>query len=211
MTQRLYLNSQVLTADTQLVSCVLDENGRYAARLKATPFHPKGGGQLDDSGWINDVDVLQVLLVGDDIIHYVREYIAPGNVTARVNAQARQHNTQLHSAGHLIGHVTQQLGWQPVKAHHWPGEARVVFQSVQDAPPPDCATIQAKCDQLIAANLPGKVTLRDDGYREVSFGELAPYPCGGTHVTSLGEIGGIVIASVQLKKGQLSVQYAINH
>jgi len=46
--------------------------------------------------------------------------------------------------------------------------------------------------------------------REVSFGELPAYPCGGTHVRSLSEIGQVEVLSISEKKGTLTVSYHVN-
>ncbi|RTG33316.1 alanyl-tRNA editing protein, partial [Serratia marcescens] len=45
--------------------------------------------------------------------------------------------------------------------------------------------------------------------RQVGFGELPAYGCGGTHVAALGEVGAIAITGLKMKKGQLNVQYEL--
>ncbi|MGO2434818.1 MAG: alanyl-tRNA editing protein, partial [Serratia proteamaculans] len=45
--------------------------------------------------------------------------------------------------------------------------------------------------------------------RQVGFGELPAYGCGGTHVLSLGELGAVNITALKMKKGQLIVQYEL--
>lgn len=57
-----------------------------------------------------------------------------------------------------------------------------------------------------AQDLPRQVTFAD-GMRKVGFGELPAYPCGGTHVARLAELGDIVISQIKMKKGQLVVSY----
>ncbi len=90
-----------------------------------------------------------------------------------------------------------------------PGESRVIFKPEMHAQTVFVEALQESCDQLIAENLSCQITLRDDGFRQVSFGELPPYPCGGTHVTSLKHIHKIQIQTIKEKKGKLSVQYDI--
>lgn len=43
----------------------------------------------------------------------------------------------------------------------------------------------------------------------VSWGDLTPYACGGTHVQRTSDVGDIVITRVKEKKGELSVQYEV--
>ena len=45
--------------------------------------------------------------------------------------------------------------------------------------------------------------------RQIGFGDLPAYGCGGTHVATLGELGAIAITGVKMKKGQLIVKYAL--
>ncbi|CAM3843280.1 hypothetical protein [Xenorhabdus thuongxuanensis] len=209
MSERLYLSSSILAGEVEILDCSLCDDQRYAIQLKETPFHPQGGGQPSDIGWLNDVEVIHVTLENDRIIHYTTHPVNTGIAFARVDEKRRQLHSQLHSAGHLIGHITELLGWHPIKAHHWPGESRVAFKPGPDAQIFSIEYLQEKCDQFIDENLPCQITMHDDGFREVGFGEFIPYPCGGTHVASLRQIHGLQIQAIQEKKGKLSVQYDV--
>lgn len=59
---------------------------------------------------------------GDSVLHIVEQPLPLGEVKIRIDASARQLHARLHSAGHLLGLAGEQLGWRPVKAHHWHGE-----------------------------------------------------------------------------------------
>ncbi|MCY1183231.1 hypothetical protein D9M73_238370 [compost metagenome] len=101
------------------------------------------------------------------------------------------------------------MGWMPIKAHHWPGEGRVQFKPAESAQDVDAETIQYGLEQWIAHDLPRLTSLRE-GAREISFGELPAYGCGGTHVRSLKDLGAVTIASLSQKKGTLSVHYHVD-
>lgn len=211
MTERLYLTDRALRADVHVLDCTPQEDGRYAIRLSATPFHPQGGGQPSDTGWIAEVEVLRVLSESDGVVHYTTAPVAPGPAVALVDAQPRQLHARLHSAGHVIGQVMTELGWTPTKAHHWPGEARVVgvaapTEAAAQALAP--AELERRCNALLAQDLPCVMAMQD-GLRQIGFGDLPAYPCGGTHVAALGEIGQIRIQSVRIKKGEASVRYDV--
>jgi Ser-tRNA(Ala) deacylase AlaX len=49
-----------------------------------------------------------------------------------------------------------------------------------------------------------------DGSRQISFGQLPAYGCGGTHVSHLQQLGAVLITAVSLKKGTLSVSYSLD-
>ncbi|OTA19228.1 alanyl tRNA synthetase-related protein [Xenorhabdus beddingii] len=209
MTERIYLSSEILAGDVEVIDCVPRNDGRYSVRLKSTLFHPQGGGQPSDIGWINEVAVVHVAMEEGEIIHQTTAPVTQGNAFARVDGELRQLYSRLHSAGHLIGHVVELAIWHPIKAHHWPGESKVVFKAREDAQNVSAEDIQVICKNFITEDLPCKVTQRDDGLREVSFGHFTPYLCGGTHVTSLGQLGDIKVQAAQMKKGHLTVYYDV--
>lgn len=208
MTLRLFFHSDDLKANVEVLDCTPQEN-EFAVVLRATLFHPQGGGQPCDTGWIGESQVLRVVQDPDRIIHFVDRPVKPGMTQIRIDEQRRQFNSRMHSAGHLIGHFVQALGWMPIKAHHWPGEGRVQFKPAESAKEVDAEMIQQRIAQWVADDLPRLTSLRE-GSREIGFGELPAYGCGGTHVRSLKDLGTVTIASLSLKKGTLSVHYSVD-
>ena len=180
MTLRLFFHSDDLKANVEVLDCTPCEN-EFSVVLRATLFHPQGGGQPSDTGWIGNSQVLRVIQDPDRIIHFVDQPIPPGMTPIRVDGERRQCNTRMHSAGHLIGHFIQAKGWMPIKAHHWPGEGRVQFKALECAQDVDAQIIQLGLEQWITEDFPRLTSLRE-GAREIGFGELPAYGCGGTHV-----------------------------
>ena len=143
------------------------------------------------------------------MVHYLNQPVPLGAINARVDEPRRALHTRLHSAGHLIGNAGETLGWMPIKAHHWPGEGKITFIRGETAQAIDAETLQQQINQWIAADYPRHMTL-DEGIREVGFGELPTYACGGTHVQTLGELGEVTILALSEKKGALSVRYSLD-
>ena len=208
MTERLFFTHDHLTAELEVLSCTAHE-GLFAVVLQSTIFHPQGGGQPFDTGWLGDSQVVRVTQEADRVVHYVDQPVAPGPITARVDEPRRTLHTRLHSAGHLIGNAGETLGWMPIKAHHWPGEGKITFIRGEAAQAIDAEAIQQQINQWIAADHPRHMTL-EDGTREVGFGELPAYACGGTHVQALSELGQVTILALSEKKGALSVRYSLD-
>lgn len=127
MTERVYYASDATEGRAQIIGCRAEADGRYAIELDRTLFHPQGGGQPSDSGWIDEQVVMAVATRGDSVLHIVAQPLPLGEVEMRIDASARQLHARLHSAGHLLGLAGEQFGWRPVKAHHWPGEGRITF------------------------------------------------------------------------------------
>lgn len=208
MTERHYFNSDHLSMNAKVVSCSPAADGHFEVILAATLFHPQGGGQPSDVGTIAGAKVIRVSQAGDEVIHLTDRKVAVGDATIEVSSAPRMLHAQLHSAGHLIGYWGEQAGWRAVKAHHWPGEARVVFEADGTAMALTAEAIEQQVNALVEADLLRQITL-DGDKRMIGFGHLPAYSCGGTHVSSLGVIGKIKVLKVKEKKGQLSVHYDI--
>jgi alanyl-tRNA synthetase len=206
MTQRHYLTSDDLNMNSQVLSCSRTEDGRFEVVLGATLFHPQGGGQPSDQGTIGDANVLRVSQVEDQIVHVCDREVPLGEARIDVSSVVRSLHARFHSAGHLIGFCGEQFGWRAVKGHHWPGEARVIFEP--DANPREMTegVIEQQANSRVAAGL-NRRTMLDGDKRSIGFGSLPAYSCGGTHVVSTTEIGKIRISKVKEKKGQMWVYY----
>lgn len=204
MTQLLYFDADVLSEQASVLACTPGQDG-HAVTLDRTLFHPQGGGQPSDVGHIGAAQVRKVLARDGAVVHWVDRPVALGPVSLEVDAQTRQLHARLHSAGHLIGHAVAGLGLSATRAHHWPGESRVL---VADAKPLALAHLQSLVDDLIHQNLPRIMWMLGDR-REVGFGELAAFPCGGTHVKFTGEVGRCVIDSVSPHKDGQWIRYSL--
>jgi alanyl-tRNA synthetase len=208
MTERLYFHTDQLDGSASVVSCSPSDNGQFAVVLQATLFHPQGGGQPADVGMIGPARVLHVQQEGGVVIHITDQAVAAGETFIEVSAAPRLLHTRLHSAGHVLGYCGEQYGWKAIKGHHWPGEARVVFEATDTAQVIDVDAIAAQVNALLLENLPRKI-IQDENQRMIGFCDLPATSCGGTHVASLAKIGKIKIVKSKQKKEQLSIHYTV--
>lgn len=207
MQDKLYLTSHSLTCTAEILEGYHSENERYAVRLDKTLFHPQGGGQPCDKGTINGNEVLHVAQNRDGhVLHYLHKYLPLGPVELRIDGNHRRENARLHTAGHMIGHLLERIGWQAVKAHHWPGESRVVFRSSANSLPPLLDDLSNHCAEQIQLAQAIFISFQA-GRRQVAIGNLGQYPCGGTHVENTSELAGLKIIRIKNKKDELSVHY----
>jgi len=210
MTERLYYASDATEGHAQVIRCTEEPDGRYAIELNQTLFHPQGGGQPADQGWIAGIAVEGVSLRGEHVVHILSGALAQGEVEMQVDKNVRERYSRWHSAGHLIGYAGEQAGWQPVKAHHWPGEGRITFMPGEpQGLLPDASALMAMIDGWKADNLPRHTEI-ESSRRKVRFGDLPAYLCGGTHVKQLADIGMMQILGLKMKKGLLVVTYALD-
>ena len=209
MTEALYLASDDLECTGRVLSCRETQEGLWAVVCDRTVFHPQGGGQPSDIGLINDVSVRKVIHTPDAIIHLC-EAPLEGEVSMAVDGKTRRLHSRLHSAGHIIGFVGDELGWHATKGNHFPGESRVVFEpeNPKAIQLTEAKVLQSEVNALISKKLERRIT-EIDGLRYLTWGDLRAYPCGGTHVANTEEIGKVCISKIKMKKGQITVSYSL--
>lgn len=193
-----------------------DEEGTWVA-LTDNIFHPQGGGQPADSGWINDEPVRIKKHPLGLIVGYLINDIGlnvGSTVNTRIDQQQRQYYSALHTTGHLLSWEMARFGWKGQKGHHFPEESRVEFSAISD----DAMSIEQLNDeeierlvnQSISSNHPVSIGQRGS-LRLCSVYEGDEVPCGGTHVDSLGKICQFAIKSMKYKKGVLRISYDAKH
>ncbi|MGH8249867.1 MAG: hypothetical protein ACREVI_04090 [Steroidobacteraceae bacterium] len=216
MTIRKYLSSAALEASAMIETMGYDERGTWL-RLDETIFHPQGGGQPADRGTINGVSVVFVVSAGEFAKHYIEAgdplaaFAAGQTVHLCVDAAVRERHARLHTGGHLIAALVESThpDCVAVAGHHWPGEARVEFESLSLADKDAfMAQLQGGVDQAVAADLP--VAVSDTAGRLVAIGRYQAVPCGGTHCRSLAALAGLHITGTKTKSTRTRVSYGFD-
>lgn len=206
MTHKDYLFSDALNGEANVISCA-SNNNRWEVVLDRTLFHPRGGGQLPDLGWINDSLVIDVILKESTIVHIVDTPISNGSVKIKVDLEKRILHSRLHSAGHLIGHAGMLIGLTPIKAQHWPESSSVSFNHDQEIEH-NQEYFEKTVNDLVNKNLAREYESHD-GERIVHFESIARFACGGTHVPNLKEIKTVKILGIKNKKNILVISYTV--
>ncbi|KAM7463069.1 hypothetical protein LguiA_031190 [Lonicera macranthoides] len=192
-TNLIYFNDMFkLQSKATILSYVQGEDGRRALILDSTIFHPQGGGQPYDTGFITNLSDFKFLVQDvrskDGIVfHYgVFENCDIGEFDTRVlkgvevllsvDGPRRRLNSRLHSAGHLLDVCTRNVGLghlEPGKAYHFPDGPYVEYKGT--VPQNELQTKQKELE-VVANDLisrGGKVSAAILPYEEAS--EL----CGG--------------------------------
>ena len=202
--------------DGEVVVTALIAQEQPVVRTKATWFHPQGGGQKADRGKIGAAAVSNVRHVeGGEVDHFVAAFdglVVGERYPFHIDPDWRRLNARYHSAGHLIASVCERAvpGVVATNGHQWPGEARVEFGGtgleglVSDLPALE-AHIKNAIDKNLAVCIVGDPFLS----RAIKMGDYAPIPCGGTHVTSTREIGGVRLRSAKIKGGIARLGYEL--
>jgi len=234
MTNKLYLkDTYQLHFEGIVQEAGKDEKGIFIT-LDQTAFYPQGGGQPADHGVIgNDrikVNVAHVAQHGEQIRHYIEpstiETLVAQKVYGVVDQNRRLTNARYHTAAHLLGNIAEIINpkLKAIKGHSFPGEAYVECQGDEAI---SLEELQNAANEAIAANdkttiweidpqsfekqfykLPYK-TPDNKKFRVMRIGTMPPVPCGGTHMSSVGEIGLIQINKIKNKNGILRISYGV--
>jgi alanyl-tRNA synthetase len=200
-------------------------DGRFQAKLEQSPFYPEGGGQVSDSGYIENEEngsradlVAAARLPGDDqVLTFEGEGFAEGmRVRAVVPWSVRFPTMANHTATHLLHKALQDvLGEHARQAGSAvrPDKLRFDFAHPQALTPQERAEVERQVNERVFENLAvrafivpidearklGAMMLFGEKYGdEVRLVEIAGYSrelCGGTHVRATAEIGPFVILS----------------
>ncbi len=236
MTTKLYLANRSLTA-LALVEAV-SGGDRPSVVLSQTIFHPQGGGQKADTGALHfetgarlpayageayffeiERDQVRVTDVrhepdGASVVHLVDDVsrLSPGmTVLLSVDAEPRRMHNLLHSAGHLLAGVVEEMspGLKAGAGRHWPGEAWVEFDGQVDDLPQFEGRLDAAMRLAITRGLPITIDAWADGGRHVAIGGAMRLRCGGTHIENTSELAGFRLKTVRSRRGVLRVSYDI--
>lgn len=226
---------------TQVTSCepvhlVLTANGKknkvncFQVILKDTILFPEGGGQPDDRGTINSVEVIKVERKGASAVHYaLSEFPVGSEVTVKVDWQRRFDHMQQHTAQHLITGIADSLfgfkttSWYlgdpivsieldttSVSKEQLDEIERIVNEKIRAAIPvtphlyPDKE--DPKLSQFRARGLPDD---HEGPVRVLEIQDIDTTLCCGTHVANLSHLQAIKILGSEKGKKDKSLLYFV--
>jgi len=199
-------------------------NNKYYIKLNRTIFYPHlAGGQPRDLGTINDIEVLNVYEEGDDIVHVLEKNIRGTNVKLRIDWENRMDMMQQHTGQHLLSAVIYKLYHGETSSLHIGLNYSSIDIDLPEFSEEDIEKIELLANRIIYSNLKIKtyivnkdelkgIPLRktsniESNIRIVEIDGFDYSPCGGTHLSSTGEIGIIKINKWDRKKGNLRIEF----
>ena len=237
-TEKLYLKDSYLKkAPARVLRVVREKGRRYYVVTDPSIFHPLGGGQPSDRGWLTgDVtfEVKKVLESNEVIVLYGKlidgELVEGMDVTQELDWDRRYYVMRLHTAGHVIdravsdilGHNVETLG-----ALHGPPRAYVEYGASMDDSLLE--EIERKANELLDSRrviitevsreeLPKRIygapnlgrLPEMETYRIVEIEGVNAIPCSGTHVRNTSEIGRIQILGLEEVEGGVRLFYDVS-
>ena len=228
-------NFDATVTDIRLVSRTGGE-ALWQVALDRSAFYPTSGGQPFDKGMLTATSrngaVLEVPIdeVAEDeqgeVWHYTAKPLVAGTeVHATIDWQRRLDHMQQHSGQHLLSAIfSRELGAHTVSFHLGEESSTIDLNSAsiahaslervehlaneiiaQDRPLSIKTVSRAEADALLAAGSFRKLPERDGDIRLIEGVDLNA--CGGTHVRSTGQIGGLALRSTEKVRQGMRVEF----
>jgi len=208
---------------TELETSVLrvgEDGGRPYAVLADSILYPEGGGQPPDHGFLGAVAVIDVQKAGGEVRHYLAGPAAPGPARLRLQWPRRFDHMQQHTGQHLLTAVARdRFGWETT-AFHLGEEISDIELDVAQVTPAE----REQLEEAVAAEIrrARPVTCRRVGpealaglnvrsrglpagfqgeVRLVEIQGLDLNTCGGTHLSSTGELEAMALLGSEPVRG----------
>lgn len=215
-----FSDTYLFEASSAVIATGHGEEGEPWIAVSPNIFHPRGGGQMEDSGTVDGREVA-VTRSADGLVLLTGAGQREVGVVVRtaVDPETRLLHAALHTAGHLVGFQGEERGWRHSGHSHFPGQARLDFHpdsvpedlSTASSREPVIAEIQELLEALVATGAPVTSSIDETGRRSVVISGVNAEPCGGTHVRDLAALRGARVLEAKIKRGALKVRYEAAH
>jgi len=211
------------------ISATVEEIVKNGVVLDQTIFYPEGGGQPTDTGRLDcNAGTSRVVAVekqGNRLLHFL-EGPMPGigdEVYLRLDWDRRYAHMRMHTAQHLVSRVVFDQFGARTAGNQIRAEASHIDFAPAKFQSTDLPAIEEAANHLIRSNVLVRIELVDRDVldrlmgpdrsdlsrlpvsikqvRLVRIGDYDAYPCAGTHVGRIGELGGLHITN-RKSKGQ---------
>ncbi|XP_038223332.1 alanine--glyoxylate aminotransferase 2, mitochondrial [Zerene cesonia] len=202
----------------------------YQITLDNTILFPAGGGQPHDRGWLNDIEVLQVLRKGEEALHFTDKPLEVGAVVSqKINWQRRFDHMQQHSGQHLLSAILENEHNLPTTSW-WLGADESYVELDRASVDGDILrATEDRCNELIRAAVPVTVKFLKandpnldkahtrglpedcmDTIRIICIKDVDENMCCGTHVSNLSQLQMIkFLGAEQGKKGKTNLRFLV--
>lgn len=225
--------------DTEIIHLGKDEKGDDLVYLDSTIFYPHGGGQLSDTGMLvgeNGRATVQRARFSQGVVtHHCKiegDLKTGDRITCQIDWENRYKSMRTHTAGHLLHDAMVKLMGEPypvpVKGNHGK-KSFVEYMADSGISPENREDLERMCNEIIAAGLETHIKSvnleelkglcpyvppnlpKDKPLRVLWVEGYPPFPCGGTHVRSTGEIEHITVWNIGPKRGFTRVRYEVKN
>ena len=229
MTERLYYSDSYLTEFDAVVTHCAPCEGGFQVCLDRSAFYPTSGGQPHDTGTLNGVDVVDVLVGEDgDVWHVTDAPLAVGTaVHGQIDWSRRFDHMQQHAGDHMIASALWRLLGGVTIGLHVSGDISTIDvampKGVTRIGPEDIRRVEMDVNERVQRDVPIRcwfpepeelktLSLRkpptvSEHVRVVAIGDDEMVACGGTHPSTAGQLGLVKILNVAPARGKMRVSF----
>lgn len=193
--------------------------------LSNTAFYPTGGGQPHDTGFIENLRVIDVEKIDDEIHHYIEGNIdsLKEEVVGVLDWERRFDHMQQHCGQHILTAAFVELMDIPTVSFHLGSELVTIDLATEQVTDEQLALVEKRANEIILENRPVETKwitkeeipnypLRkdvsvDEDIRLVIIPDYDYNGCGGTHPTSTGQVNAIKIMGTEKMKKNTRVSF----
>ncbi len=228
MTDRLYYNDSSLLEFEGTIVNVDQKDGKYLTTLDRSAFYPTSGGQQFDTGTLNDIAIIDVREDDDgSVVHYSEKPAGKigDQVRGRIDKHRRQRHCRLHTAQHILSHITWSSFELLTVSVHLGEEYGAVELEGRFLPADEIVRVEDRANEIIRESLPveiifaagddiAKIPLRKPPKRSgkirvINIGGLEYSACGGTHCRNTSELGLIKLIGVEKLRGHMLIKFLV--
>lgn len=219
-----YEDAMMKEFTAQVVKTGKDEKGNFIV-LDNTAFYPTGGGQPHDTGWINELEIIDVEKIDEEIRHYTAADVSniSGEISGKLHWSRRFDHMQQHTGQHILTAAFVELYDMATVSFHLGTELVTIDLSVGEVSEDQLAAVEKRANDIILENRPietkwvtkeelAQYKLRkdvkvDEDIRLVIIPDYDYNGCGGTHPSSTGQVGLLKILATEKMKKQIRVHF----
>ncbi|MFC1729098.1 DHHA1 domain-containing protein [candidate division KSB1 bacterium] len=224
MTERIYYRDPYAAECTARVLRTESVQGRGAVILDRTCFYPASGGQLNDTGTINGIPVIDVFEQGETVYHIIGEgALEEENVRCRIDWERRFDHMQQHTGQHILSQCFIKTIDAETVSSSLGSEICTIDIDCPSLTPEDAFRTEKEANYWVYKNAVvailyptdeelAKLPLRKPPpsgkeIRIIHIDGLDYSPCGGTHCTHTGEVGIIKIRRWEKMRGNTRIEF----
>ena len=211
--------------EASILKQAIAEDGRKYIVLDNTAFYPTGGGQPHDTGYLNDVEVVDVEKEDGDIRHYVLSFLPEDTKTVhgKLDWERRFDHMQQHAGQHILTASFVELFNYQTVSFHLGQETVTIDLDTSELTEEELQAVEKRANDIILDNRPietkwiteeelSKYPLRKaiqvtGEIRLVIIPEFDYNGCGGTHPVTTGGVQAIKILSTEKQKNKTRVHF----
>ncbi|MER2120813.1 MAG: DHHA1 domain-containing protein [Solibacillus sp.] len=219
-----YEDAMMKEFTAQIVKTGKDETGNFIV-LNNTAFYPTGGGQPHDTGWINEMEIIDVEKIDEEIRHYTAADVSniSGEISGKLHWSRRFDHMQQHAGQHILTAAFVELFDMATVSFHLGTELVTIDLNAGEVSEDQLAAVEKRANEIILENRPietkwvtkeelAQYNLRkdvkvDEDIRLVIIPDYDYNGCGGTHPTSTGQVGLLKILATEKMKKQIRVHF----